>query len=63
VARLIAERALPVTARLCQADGGACTSEVMISTSSPFLSSVMSGIGRPLILQPTQVLPMSVCTA
>ena len=27
VARLMAERALPVTARLCQADGGACTSE------------------------------------
>ena len=37
----MAERALPVTARLCQADGGSCALEQMISTSSPFLSSVV----------------------
>ena len=38
VARLMAARALPVTASPSQAAGGTCASERMISTSSPFSS-------------------------
>jgi hypothetical protein len=60
VARLMAARALPVTAMVSQVGGGTCALERMISTSSPFFSSVTSGVMRPLILQPTQVLPMLV---
>ena len=64
VARRIASRALPVTTIDSQADGGAaCALEVMISTSSPLLSSETSGAILPLILQPTARLPTSVWTA
>ena len=45
-------------------DGGAdCASDVMTSTSSPFCNSEDSGANLPLILQPTALLPTSVCTA
>ena len=64
VARRIASRALPVTTIDSQADGGAvCAFEVMMSTSSPLLSSETSGAIWPLILQPTAWLPTSVWTA
>src|SRR5260370_138676 len=64
VARRIAARALPVTASDSHADGGAdWASEVRTSTSSPFCSSDDSGANLPLILQPTALLPTSVCTA
>ena len=64
VARRIAARALPVTTINSQAAGGAvCAFEVMISTSSPLTISEPSGAILPLILQPTAVLPTSVCTA
>ncbi len=64
VARLIAARALPVTTIDSQAVGGAiCAFELMISTSSPLTISEVSGAILPLILQPTAVLPTSVCTA
>ena len=63
VARRMAERALPVTTTDSQAAGGTCALERMISTSSPFFSSVISGMMRPLTLAPTQVSPTSVCTA
>ncbi len=58
VARLIAARALPVTARPSQAAGGTWASERMMSTSSPFSSSVASGLWLPLMRQPTQLSPM-----
>jgi hypothetical protein len=54
---------LPVTTSDSQAAGGACALERVISTSSPFCSSVISGAMRPLILAPTQLLPTSVWTA
>ena len=63
VARRMAARALPVTTIDSQAAGGTCALERMISTSSPFFSSVISGMMRPLTLAPTQVSPTSVCTA
>ena len=63
VARLIAARALPVTASPSQAAGGTCASDRMISTSSPFSSWVTSGAWRPLMRQPTQLSPMLVWTA
>ena len=63
VARRMAARALPVTARPSQAAGGVCASERMMSTSSPFSSSVTSGAWRPLTLAPTQLSPIEVCTA
>ena len=59
----MAERALPVTAMRSHAAGGVWPLAQRISTSSPFLSWVVSGICRPLITAPTQELPMSVCTA
>ena len=62
-ARRMAERALPVTAMRSQAAGGVCPLAASTSTSSPFLSCVVSGSCRPLITAPTQELPMSVCTA
>ncbi|MNV60572.1 hypothetical protein D3C71_1530380 [compost metagenome] len=63
VARRMAERALPVTTTSSHAAGGTCTPERMISTSSPLLSRVTSGMIRPLILAPTVVSPILVCTA
>ena len=64
VARRMAARALPVVTSDSQAAGGAiCAFEVMISTSSPLVSSETSGAILPLILQPTAMLPTSVCTA
>jgi len=64
VARRIEARALPVVTSDSQAAGGAlCAFDTMISTSSPFISSFTSGAILPLILQPTAVLPTSVCTA
>jgi len=63
VARRMAARALPVTTIDSQAAGGTCACERMISTSSPFFSSVISGMVRPLIFTPTQVSPTSVWTA
>ena len=63
VARRMAARALPVVTSDSHAAGGAfCAFEVMISTSSPFSSTETSGEILPLILQPTAVLPTSVCT-
>ena len=60
----MAARALPVMTSDSQAAGGAvCAFEVMISTSSPLVSSETSGAILPLILQPTAMLPTSVCTA
>ena len=59
----MAARALPVTTIDSHAAGGSLPSEVMISTSSPFCSSVTSGAIWPSILQPTAVSPMSVWTA
>ena len=50
----MAARALPVTTIDSQAAGGTCALERMISTSSPFFSSVISGMMRPLTLAPTQ---------
>ena len=63
VALRMAARALPVTTTDSHAAGGAWDVERMISTSSPFCNSVITGIILPLILQPTQELPTSVCTA
>ena len=63
VARRMAARARPVTTTLSQAAGGVRRSEREISTSSPFCSTEISGAMRPLILQPTAELPMSVWTA
>ena len=64
VARRMAARALPVVTSDSQAAGGAvCAFDVMISTSSPLVSSDTSGAILPLILQPTAMLPTSVCTA
>ena len=45
------------------AGGADCAGEVMISTSSPFCNSEASGANFPLILQPTALVPTSVCTA
>ena len=53
-ARRMAERALPVTARRSHAAGGVWPLATMMSTSSPFLSTVVSGNWRPLMLAPTQ---------
>ncbi|OWK20464.1 hypothetical protein AJ88_29070 [Mesorhizobium amorphae CCBAU 01583] len=46
VARRMADRALPVTTTDSQAAGGTCALERMISTSSPFFNSVISGMMR-----------------
>ncbi|MCY1248576.1 hypothetical protein D9M72_620210 [compost metagenome] len=59
----MAERALPVTTISSHAGGGTWIPERMISTSSPLLRRVTSGMMRPLILAPTQVSPMLVWTA
>ena len=57
------ERALPVTTKLSHSGLGLACAAVMISTRSPFFSSVRSGISSWLIFTATQRLPMSVCTA
>ena len=46
--------ALPVTANPSHAAGGTCALERIMSTSSPFSSSLMSEAWRPLMRQPTQ---------
>ena len=56
-------RALAVTTNRSQVGDGVCAFEVMISTWSPFCSTVRSGISRPLILAPTHLSPISECTA
>ena len=58
----IRERALPVATKLSHSALGLAWAAVMISTRSPFLSSVRSGISSWLIFTATQRLPMSVCT-
>ena len=56
-------RALAVTTKFSQDGLGLAWLAVMISTRSPFFSSVRSGISSWLTLTATQRLPMSVCTA
>ncbi len=63
VARRMAARAFPVTAYPSHAAGGTCDAERMISTSSPLFNLPIKGALRPLIRQPTQLSPTSVCTA
>ena len=55
-------RALAVTTKLSQAGLGLACAAVMISTRSPFFSSVRSGTSSWLTFAATQRLPMSVCT-
>jgi hypothetical protein len=59
----VCERALAVTTKLSHSGLGFECAAVMISTRSPFLSSLLSGISSWLIFTATQRLPMSVCTA
>jgi len=65
-ARRIEARALPVTTNASHDSCGSALAPLaplMISTTSPLLSGVLSGMCRPLILAPTVCAPRSVCTA
>ncbi len=57
------ERALPVRTYCSQPGLGLAWLAVMISTRSPFRSSLLRGTSSPLTFAATQRLPMSVCTA
>ena len=61
-ARRIAARALPVTTKDSHESCGEEVLLLMISTTSPLLSGVRSGMCRPLIFAPTAKLPRSECT-
>jgi hypothetical protein len=61
--RRIAERARPVMVSDCQSSGADIWGPRMISTTSPFCRMVLSGFSSPLILAPTALSPIEVCTA
>ncbi len=61
--RRIAERARPVMVSDCQSWGAEPWEPRMISTTSPFCRMVLSGFSSPLILAPTALSPIEVCTA
>ena len=58
----ISARALPVRAKVSQEGLGRALGSAMISMMSPWVSSVRSGTGSPLMRAATHWLPRSVCT-